>query len=236
MNFAPKESKGKTSKKRKSLSSTEVPKSHQEKACTLISSICSTELEGLKGMDCCYACTEGVCTYYVVIFFVYSSTCSTEYFSSSHSSRDNVLRSLETVLEQLPGAVEEHFSSSEDSVVFEPELSTREQSLLENRLKYLQKMTSEMEELQGYLENMSEMGETFGSSVIGVPVAPENAPTESGDSSCKEAEQMYAGHLDNMNKYVSTIQKRLSEINTDMSQARASQDELYDACQKVNYY
>lgn len=197
--------KGKNTKKRKSLS-TEQPKSHKDKACALVSRVCSNELEGLQ-----------------------------EYFSANHSSRDNVLRCLEAVLSQLPDAVQERLNESSDEVNFEPELSSREQTLLENRSQYLKKMTTEVEELQKCLENVSEMEAMFGASAAGVPVEPSVVPDVSFSSSSKQARDDYVDHLDKLNNYVNAIQKKLDEVNTDMTLARASQDDLYDACQKVRF-
>jgi len=197
--------KVKNPKKRKSLTA-EQPKSHKEKACALVSRVCSTELEGLQ-----------------------------EYFSANHSSRDNVLRCLEAVLDQLPDAVEENFNTTEEEMIFEPELSSREQTLLENRSQYLQKMAAEVAELQKCLDNVSEMEAMFGSSATGVPVEPTVSPDIAFSSSSKQAKENYVDHLDKMNGYVNAIQKKLDDVNTDMTLARVSQDDLYDACQKVRF-
>lgn len=203
--LAPSGQKGKNTKKRKSLSA-EQPRSHKEKACVLVSRVCATELKGLQ-----------------------------EYFSSNHSSRDNVLRCLEAVLSRLPDAVEDNFNESSEELNFQPELSSREQILLENRSQFLQKMTAEVKELQKCLENVSDMEAVFGSSAAGVPLEPTVAPEVSFSSTSMRAQEDYANHLDQMNSYVNAIQKKLDEVNTNMTLARASQDDLYDACQKVRF-
>jgi hypothetical protein len=176
-----------------------------------------------------------------------------EYFSTSHASRDNVLHSLTQVLEQLPPAMREHFITTREEgggssapITFEPELSSREQSMLENRYEYLQKMTAEMKELQEYLDDVDKLSEEFGSSATGVPAPPSKVPSGVGgpggpatdtdtDTSLdsEQAQVKYMAHLDSMSKCVLAVQRRLSEVYADMTAARTCQDDLYDACQKV---
>ena len=163
--------------------------------------------------------------------------CFTEFFTTSHSSRDNVLQRLSAVISKLPDAVQEYLDDSAPSdgtpLEFEPELSSHERTLIQKRHEYLQNMSMEINKLQSYLDSMTELESDFGSSAVGVPKPPVTKPTLELSSQNVEAEQVYTSHLNNLGAYVSSVQSRLDEINASMANARASQDELYDACQKV---
>ena len=153
---------------------------------------------------------------------------------------------------QLPGELRAHFATTASSpskgdqasagdIYFEPELSTQEQKLLDRRHAYVQKMTAELVELQGYLDNVTQLGEDFGASTAGVPLPPKHpvgATSSLNDDLIggKKAEALYMEHLDAMSGYVAGVQGRLDEIHKDLAGARGGQDELYDACQQVCIY
>lgn len=93
--------------------------------------------------------------------------------------------------------------------------------------------------LQGYLDNVTQLGEDFGTSTSAIPVPPK-APLGATSSlkddvvSSKEAGIQYVEHLGALGGYVAQVQGRLGEIHKDLAMARGEQEELYDACQQVS--
>lgn len=195
-----------SSKKRKSVEGKSALSS-KEKAASLIAEVCSTEKEGLQ-----------------------------EYFSTHHSSRDKVLLTLSAVIDRLPGAFKEHLSALPDDAIFEPELPSRDHHIVESRVAYLQDMELQLSKLKHYAENLDELGSEFGLSGDGTAVLSDGTSMMDDMNFCSDdAEKSYVAHLDNVNNAVGRILKQLDVISSGMSSARTSQDELFEACQKVRF-
>lgn len=209
------EPKTHNSEKRKSMNKSpgQSDLSHQEKAVALVSTICETEQKGLE-----------------------------EFFSTNHSSRDSILHSITAVISKLPSALQdqlEHIVSTDGSLVFDPEISSHERSIIQKRREYLRIVTSELNKLQECLNDTKKLEENLGSSAVGIPIAPKSVTSgttmDQDIMTSSQAEKIYLSHLNNINNHVTTVQAMLDDMTASMTSARVAQDDLYDACQRVRF-
>lgn len=166
-------------------------KSHKAALVRIVKDVCAVELEGLK-----------------------------RHFAEQ-DDKSEVLKSLQSVLEELPKLVNEDI---EEPVTYKPERQLHDAKAMLDCDETLRHLANQQERLQQLVDNLDDCGEQFDLMLH----PPEDEESVEPSAKTQEAVDNFKARLDTMVRSVQSIKDEASSISEVMSLAYEVQSTLYD--------
>ena len=159
-----------------------------------------------------------------------------EFFSTEHTGRDDLFKSLKNVIEEIPEAVTE---ACDDDVVFiserKPSSSSSDGKSLHTLRSTQTKLKAQLKSLQEAAKKINALEREIEKNVTGK--LSTSSPSKNKNSPNKILSKKFEEKLASLEKHCDKLSKETSEANLSKVKdaAAASQQKLYDMYQRVRF-